>query len=132
MPPLTAPVLIQAMRWAHRSLWVDATIYFFLLVTFLMATLVPFDLIAWDGYQFISVFTKFTAQIEWPDPSNTFRDVNSAIDFWSWWRGPFRCVSGPGSCALQSRSTSGAGGAAPSGAFPRPALRNAVAIHFWS
>lgn len=81
------------MRWAHKTLWVDVLIYAALLVTFLLSTLVPFNSVAWDGYQLISTFTKFAAQIEWPDPSSTFDDVNSAVDFWSWWRGPFRCAS---------------------------------------
>lgn len=83
---------MQSLRWAHKALWLDFVVYSFFLVTFLLSALMPFHQIAWDGYQLISTFTKYAANMEWPDPSNTFSDIHSVVDFWSWWDGPFRCA----------------------------------------
>lgn len=81
---------VQSIKWAHRALWIDLCIYVVFLLSFLLAALVPFVSIAWDGHMFISIFTKYAAQLEWPDPSNTFQDIHSVADFWSWWKGPMR------------------------------------------
>ena len=86
---------MQSIKWAHRALWIDLCIYVVFLLSFLLAALVPFVSIAWDGHMFISIFTKYASQLEWPDPSNTFQDINSVADFWSWWNGPMRCAHLP-------------------------------------
>jgi hypothetical protein len=74
-------------------LWVDLSIYVVFLLSFLLAALVPFVSIAWDGHMFISLFTKYANDLESPDPSNTFREIHSVADFWSWWKGPMRCAA---------------------------------------
>lgn len=82
----------QSIKWAHRALWIDVILYVVFLVVFLLVALGPFVRVAWDGHMMINIFTKFAAQTEWPDPSNTFDDIHSLVDFWSWWGGPFRCA----------------------------------------
>lgn len=86
----TYVLCLQSIKWAHRMLWVDLVLYVVFLLTFLLAALAPFVSVAWDGHMLINIFSKYANTLEWPDPSNTFQDIHSVADFWSWWRGPFR------------------------------------------
>lgn len=88
-----AAARVQSLQWAHRALWFDVGLYVAFLTVFLLVALAPFTKVAWDGHQLINVFTRYAARLEWPDPSSTFVDAHSAADFWSWWRGPFRCAA---------------------------------------
>lgn len=49
---------MQSLRWAHRWLWLDVTIYIVFLLVFLLTTLTPFHKVAWDGHQMINILTK--------------------------------------------------------------------------
>lgn len=83
---------MQSIKWSHRMLWADLVLYVVFLLTYLLAALAPFVSVAWDGHMLINVFSKYANTLEWPDPSNTFKEIHSVADFWSWWRGPFRCA----------------------------------------
>jgi hypothetical protein len=89
---------VQSIKWAHRALWIDLCIYLMFLLSFLLA--------AWDGHMFISIYTKYASLLEVPDPSNTFEDLHSVADFWSWWKGPMRCVNPNKLCPYASEFTS--------------------------
>jgi hypothetical protein len=93
---------MQSLSWAHKALWLDFVVYSLFLVTFLLSALMPFHQVAWDGYQLINTFTKYAAALELPDPSNSFTQIHSVVDFWSWWDGPFRYAGSENGPDLQA------------------------------
>lgn len=83
---------MQDIKNARHMLFVDLLLYLLYLMLFLLATLLPFSLLARDSHQLIATITSWIAPLALPDPSVPFSAVASVGDFWSFWKGPLRCA----------------------------------------